>query len=190
MEIGETLRVNNREEWREWLQEHHAEKKEIWLIYHNKQSGKSRIPYEEAVEEALCFGWIDSTMKPVDETSTAQRYTPRRKKSELSELNKERVKKMMAAGKMTQTGLESIRQHFEDFERKILKEFVIPEDIMEVIRQDPVAWKHYQTFPDSYCRVRIAFIEGARSRPDFFRQRLDYFLRMTASGKKFGSWLG
>ncbi len=188
MELGETLLVSNREEWRQWLEIHHAVKSEIWLIYHKKSSGLPRISYADAVEEALCFGWIDSTMKPFDQHAAAQRYTPRRKNSRLSELNKERVRKMLSQGKMTAAGLESIRKHFQDFDKRVLKEFIIPDDILNEIRKDQAAWKHYQSFPESYQRIRIAFIVESRTRPEIFRTRLNYFLKKTAEGKMFGSW--
>ncbi|HRY31572.1 MAG TPA: YdeI/OmpD-associated family protein [Bacteroidales bacterium] len=190
MKLGETLFVRNREAWRQWLEVNHAVKSEIWLVYHKKISGLPCIPYAAAVEEALCFGWIDSTMKTIDDTAAAQRYSPRRKNSRLSELNKERVRMLLSRGKMTKAGLESIRHHFEDFDKRILKEFIIPDDILDEIRRDQQRWNHYLSFPESYQRIRIAFIDDARSRPEVFRQRLNYFLKKTSEGKRFGSWAG
>src|SRR2546430_14462536 len=96
MEIGKTLRVTTRKAWRAWLEKNHARKKEIWLVYATKQSGKGRVPYSDAVEEALCFGWIDGVMKSIDANYFAQRFSPRRSaKSPLSETNKERVRRMI-----------------------------------------------------------------------------------------------
>ena len=92
----------------------HSKESEIWLIYYRKSSGKPRISYNDAVEEALCFGWIDSTAKPVDDVSWAQRFTPRRKNSKLSELNKERVRQMIKAKKMTKFGLEKIKHEMHE----------------------------------------------------------------------------
>src|ERR1039458_1395740 len=105
MEVGKTLYVTNRKQWRSWLLKHHKTASDIWLVYYKKESGKRRIPYNDAVEEALCYGWIDSRTKPRDKESWVQRFTPRRKKSPLSEMNKERVRRLIKAGKMTRSGL-------------------------------------------------------------------------------------
>src|SRR2546428_11386211 len=113
MEITNLLEVKNRKEWRSWLSKNHKSEKEIWLVYYKKKSGKSRIPYNAAVEEALCYGWIDSTVKSIDENSYAQRFSPRKKESNLSEMNKERIRRLIEKGKMTKAGLDSIRKHLE-----------------------------------------------------------------------------
>jgi len=190
MQITQTLHVTTREEWRKWLEENHDQADEIWLIYHNKKSGKPRIAYEEAVEEALCFGWIDSIIKSIDEFTAAQRYTPRRKKSILSETNKCRVQKLLAEGKMKPDGIESIRQYLDVNDKGGVKvkfePLIIPPDILEELQQDATVWNNFQKFPEHYIRIRLNFIEVARPRPEIFRQRLDYFLKMTAKNQKYG----
>jgi uncharacterized protein YdeI (YjbR/CyaY-like superfamily) len=190
MEIGTTLYVKTREDWRFWLSENYDSAKEIWLVFYKKQSGKIRISYDEAVEEALCFGWIDSTVKTLNTEATVQRFSPRRKNSDLSELNRERVRRLLESGKMTLFGLESIKKHLEHFDEGIhkmkVKEFIIPEDILEELKNDQVVWQNFEIFPNYYKNIRIAFIEGARTRPMEFRKRLDYFKKMTALNKKFG----
>src|SRR5689334_13365691 len=113
MNIGKTLYAKNRMQWRSWLAKHHRSASEIWLVYYKKNSGKQRIPYNDAVEEALCYGWIDSTLKPIDKDRYAQRFSPRRKNSVLSEMNKERVRRLVRARKMTAFGLASIRHHMD-----------------------------------------------------------------------------
>ena len=105
MEIGETLLTHSRQEWREWLAQHHLDYREIWLIYYKKTSGKTGITYEESVEEALCFGWIDGTNKGIDQETYAGRFTPRRPKSPWSESNRERVTRLFRQGHMTEAGL-------------------------------------------------------------------------------------
>ena len=104
MEIGETLYVSDREQWRAWLAEYHDKEQEIWLIYYKKGSGKARIPYNDAVEEALCYGWIDSIVKGIDDKKYTQRFTPRKPKSNLSAMNRERVHRLLEQGKMTDAG--------------------------------------------------------------------------------------
>ena len=95
MDIGETLYVTNRTQWRNWLSKNYKNKNEIWLIYYNKASGKQRIPYNDAVEEALCYGWIDSIIKNMDEERFVQRFSPRRPTSVLSEMNRERIHRLI-----------------------------------------------------------------------------------------------
>jgi uncharacterized protein YdeI (YjbR/CyaY-like superfamily) len=105
MEIGETLQVTTRQEWREWLAQHYRDRKEIWLIYYKKGSGKTGISYEESVEEALCFGWIDGANKGINEETYAGRFTPRRPKSPWSSSNRARVARLLEEGRMTEAGL-------------------------------------------------------------------------------------
>jgi uncharacterized protein YdeI (YjbR/CyaY-like superfamily) len=105
MEIGETLLVTTRHEWHGWLEQNHHEYKEIWLIYYKKTSGKTGISYEESVEEALCFGWIDGAIKGIDQETYAGRFTPRRPKSPWSASNRERVGRLLREGRMTEAGL-------------------------------------------------------------------------------------
>jgi hypothetical protein len=104
MEIGETIYVTTREEFRAWLEENHRLKKEIWLIQYKKVTRKPSIPYVEAVEEAICYGWIDGFEKGMDGDRYATRFTRRRPKSNWTETNKERAQRMIAEGKMTESG--------------------------------------------------------------------------------------
>ena len=108
MKITKTLYVTNRKEWRNWLLNNFDSKPEIWLIYYKKHTGKPRILYNDAVEEALCFGWIDSTIKRVDEEIYVQKFTPRKARSIWSDLNRKRAEKMINAGLMTSAGLIKI----------------------------------------------------------------------------------
>ncbi len=191
MNLGETLYVTNRKQWRAWLAKHHKTKKEIWLVYYRKDSGKPRLLYNDAVEEALCYGWIDSTYKPLDDASFAQRFSPRRKGSPVSPMNKERILRLIAIKKMTRAGMESIGHELTEDLKKVsaseqLKSFRLPDDIAERLKQDPIVWKHFQTFPESYKRIRVGWIDGARHRPEEFEKRLRYFLKMTREGKRYG----
>ena len=96
----------DREEWRDWLQNNHDKEQEAWLVYFKKGSGRERIPYDDAVEEALCFGWIDGKIKSINKDYYLQRFTPRRKGSRWSRYNIDRVKRMIEAGKMMPSGLK------------------------------------------------------------------------------------
>jgi uncharacterized protein YdeI (YjbR/CyaY-like superfamily) len=196
MEIGKTLYAKNREAWRKWLKKNHLREPEIWLVNYKKNSGKSRVPYNDAVEEALCFGWIDSIAKPVDDISWAQRFTPRRKNSRLSELNRERVRRLIKAKKMTKYGLEKIKHELHEDSKSAaggikknpkLNHYVLPADILKILKADPVVWKNFKKFPESYKRIRLGWIDNSRNRPDAFKTRLNYFIKMTAKNKRFGT---
>jgi len=179
LDITKTLYVKDRKDWREWLVSNFNKEKEVWLIYPAKSSGKPRIPYNDAVEEALSFGWIDSTVKRNDDHSSAQRFSPRKPDSNYSQSNKERLKWLVAVGKLH----PSMREPVE----KILKEeFVFPSDILNSIKKNNKAWENYQNFSLAYRRIRIAYIDGARNRPDEFRKRLNNFIKKTEQNKLIG----
>lgn len=108
VEIGETLYVTTRGQFRSWLQRNHGAKKEIWLVQYKKATGKPSLSYLEAVEEAICFGWIDGFEKSMDAERYATRFTPRRPKSSWTDTNKERARRMIAAGKMTAAGRKAL----------------------------------------------------------------------------------
>ena len=191
MEITDTLYVVDSEQWRDWLAKNHSSAKEIWLIYYKKNSSKLRIPYNDAVDQALCYGWIDSTIKTLDKDRNAQRFSPRRKNSGLSEMNKERIRRLIKSRKMTSFGLESINHHLEDNKDKrlghpIVKVFEMPEDILKVLKADKLVWTNFKKFPVHYKHIRIGWIDAARKRPEVFTKRLNYFIKMTAKNKMYG----
>lgn len=179
MEITQTLYVISRKDWRNWLKKNYKSETEIWLVYPKKTTGKPHIEYNDAVEEALCFGWIDSTAKKLDEEHTAQRFSPRRPKTKYSQANIERLRYLVARKRVIKEVVESLGDMLNE-------EFVIPNDILKAIKADKNAWKNFQAFSDSYIRIRIAFIEGARKRPEEFRKRLRHFIEMTEQNKMFG----
>lgn len=187
MKVGKTFYARNRREWRAWLVRHHRTAAEVWLIYYKKHSGKPRIPYNHAVEEALCYGWIDSILKPVDGDRYAQRFSPRRRTSRLSAMNLERVRRLIALGKMTRAGLDKLKHVFDHKSDKEKKhEWEVPRDILARLKRDKVVWRYFRRFPESYKRIRIGWIAAARHRPPVFKQRLKFFLEMTARNKRFG----
>jgi uncharacterized protein YdeI (YjbR/CyaY-like superfamily) len=189
MEIGKTLYVKTRAEWRRWLSKHHRTAMEIWLIYYKKNSGKPRIPYDDAVEEALCFGWIDSIVKPIDSERYTQRFSPRRPGSALSATNLERIRRLIARKKMTKVGLEAAKNTRKAHHVKFLHKpatFSIATDILKELQKNREVWRNFQKFPGSYKRIRIGWIEAARKSREVFRQRLRFFIKMTAQNKRYG----
>ena len=177
MQITSTLYLTNRKQWRSWLKKHYKSEKEIWLIYYKKHSNKPRLPYNDAVEEALCFGWIDSIVKRIDEDRITQRFTPRRKGSPMSEMNKERVRMMIKQHKMTKEGL----RHFPKD-----KPFKMPKDIEKALKQDKEVWKNFNAFPKRYQRVRVAYVDHMRPNSPLFKASLNNLIKKTKRNKKYG----
>lgn len=175
MDVTETVHAPDRATWRNWLQQYHAQKKEIWLV---TRAAHPNVSYLHAVEEALCFGWIDGLAKRLDEQRTAQRFTPRRKRSSWTELNTERARRLIAEGLMTDAGRAVLPDLDDAFE--------IAPDILAALRSDPATWANFQGFEKSYVRIRVGYVEEMRRRPDVFRARLSHFLKKTREGKQFG----
>lgn len=185
MEITLVFYPKVRQEWREWLQANHQSEKEVWLQLFTKASGKPCITYSELVEEALCFGWIDGSVKKYDEESRVQRITPRRKKTFLSELNRQRVWKLQANGLMTPAGIAPIENQIGSPDDP----FQIPEWVETQLRYDAEVWEIFDAFPHFYKRLKIGWIAEIRgdSRREEAQKRLDYLIKMTKQGKMYGA---
>ena len=166
----------DRKEWRRWLEANFETEEDIWLEYPLKKTGKKRIIYNDAVEEALCFGWIDSTVKSFNDETTIQRFCRRRKKSTFSQPNIERLKWLVEN--------DLIHHSMKDEVCNIIQqEFVFPEEIIKRLQTDKDVWKNYQNFSASYKRIRIAYIQDARKRADEFEKRLNSFINKTKKNK-------
>jgi uncharacterized protein YdeI (YjbR/CyaY-like superfamily) len=179
MDSIKTFYVTNRKDWRKWLEKHFDKESDVWLIYPKKSSGKKRIVYNDAVEEALCFGWIDSKVRSLDEDSSIQRFSPRNPKSSYSQQNKERIKWLLEQNMIHPSLLEKAKQ-------VALEKFVFPKDILDAIKKDNTVWKNFTAFSDTYKRIRIAYIDDARERPEEFRKRLKNFINKTRENKQIG----
>jgi len=169
-----------------WLSRHHKTEPEVWLIYYRKESGKPRISYDDAVLEALCYGWIDSTVKKIDKERFAQRFSPRRPKSVLSQMNRERIRELIKEKRVTKAGLEAVAHVFDPKTDRIEKP-EIPPGILKALRADKNAWKHFQKMPPSYQRIRIAYIEDRKRHGlNMYKKALAHFIKMTALDKRIG----
>ncbi|MBO4888994.1 MAG: YdeI/OmpD-associated family protein [Firmicutes bacterium] len=166
-----------REEWRAWLLAHFETEDEIWFVFPTKASGEKGVSYNDAVEEALCFGWIDGQAGTLDDTHQLRRFTPRRKGSSYSQPNIERLILMDSQGLIH----SSIRPSVEEL---IRRPFVFPEDIIDALRKDETVWANYQAFTEPYKRIRVAYIAAARKRPAEFEKRLANFISKTRENKK------
>ena len=173
----------NRKDWRKWLNDNFETANEVWFVFPSKSSGEKSITYNDAVEEALCFEWIDSTIKSLDKEHKIQHFTPRNPKSTYSQANKERLKWLLE-NKM-------IHPKFEDKIRNVLSDpFIFPNDIIERLKEDKTIWENYLHFSDAYKRIRIAYIEAARKRTEEFEKRLNNFINKTKENKKITGFGG
>jgi len=188
MAVTRTMYVTSRDEWRAWLKNHHASETEIWLIYHKKNSGQPRIPYEHAVEEALCFGWIDSLVKRIDDEKFAQKFTPRRDCTRWSALNKRRVRRLIKEGRMTEVGLAKIDLALLDEEPPATSkkgDRGLPRFVKQALIANPKAWKHFQDLAPSCRRNCIAWIMDAK-KIETRQRRLREVISLLEQNKKLG----
>lgn len=189
MEITESVYCATREAWRAWLAKHHTTRREIWLIYYKKGSGRPRVAYGDAVEEALCFGWIDSTVKPLDAERYAQRFTPRKAGSNWSTPNLIRVRRLVAAGLMMPAGARHIptsraaKAFHAKHKRRSTAPTTAPRDLAAAIRDNPAAVRHWKTLAPGYRRLYVRMVIEAR-KPETRARRIVRAVERLASGVK------
>jgi len=160
------LYFKTREEWRRWLLENHSQSKGVWLIYYKKVSGKARIPYTDAVEEAICFGWIDGKIKRVNDDYFIQWYTPRRHGSKWSKLNISRAQKLIAEGSMDKAGMEEYEKILKKpelvYNVRAEENTPVPEDLINALKTDSVAYDNFNNFPPSSRKLYIFWLNSAK----------------------------
>ena len=172
----ELFKTNDRKKWREYLETHFNDLDEIWFVFPTKASGEESISYNDAVEEALCFGWIDGRAGTLDKDHHIRRFTPRRKGSSYSQPNIERLIRLDRLGMIHPSVRESVLP-------VITAPFVFAPDIIGALKEDKTVWENYEKFPEPYKRIRVAYIEAARKRPEEFAKRLSSFIEKTRRGK-------
>ena len=182
MEPKNILNITTREDFRKWLIANHDTETECWMIVKKgKQPPTDYVWYLDAVEEVLCFGWIDTTHKNIDGVDI-QKFTPRAAKSSWSELNKERVRRLEKLGLMTDAG-RSVLPDMSD------NGFVIDSEIMQAFHSNPLAWDNFIRFPKLYQRVRIDSIQRDKKKDrGVFDKRLEKLIEQSQAGKMFGDW--
>ena len=161
-EITKTFYAATREEWREWLEKNYDRVKEIWLLYPKKSSGKTRVAYADAVEEALCFGWIDGIVKPIDETVYAQRFTPRRAGTNWSELNRKRYARLLREGLLTDAGKAKPPNERGRAATPAEISDKVPPYISKAFRAAEPAWTNFRKLAPGYRRQFISWIHNAK----------------------------
>ncbi len=189
MNITQKLLVTNKDEWRTWLKKNHDIKKGVWLVFYRKHTGKSSVRYDDAVEEALCFGWIDSIIKKIDDEKFARKFTPRKGQSRWSELNKKRARKMMKAGKMAEVGMMKIRDAEKSGEwfkaTPAKKELAVPLYMTEALTANKKAQEFFDSLARSYKRNYVGWITSAK-REETRKKRLTEAIRLLEQGEKLG----
>ena len=180
MDIDNLLPITTRRELREWLERNHNVSPSCWVPTTRKPSPRA-VLYLDAVEEALCFGWIDSTRKKTDSGVLAQRLSPRTRESKWSELNKERIRRLNRLGLMTPPGLQCL----PDMDPEA---FRIDPRILEALQREPRTYANFLAFPRLYRHVRLDTIQIKKNQPNLFKSRLEKFLIHTRANKMYGEW--
>lgn len=184
-----SLYVKTRQEWRSWLQSNHDKETEAWLIFFKKETRKPSLDYEAAVEEALCFGWIDSLIKKVDETKYARKFTPRKDDSKWSALNKKRVERLMKSDRMTHAGRSKVEAaqksgRWNKPDRPTIN-FDPPEDLKKVLDQNKKAKEFFGQLAPTYQKQFIGWIRVAK-RPETKEKRIKESIQLLERGEKLG----
>lgn len=179
-----TIVCKNRQEWRSWLEKNHNSVKEIWLVYYKKHTKKPTVYYDEAVEEALCYGWIDSTVRTIDDEKYSQKFTPRNKKSNWSELNKSRVRKLINEGKMTPAGLEKL-EGVNLNEVFIETTLVLLPQFEQTLMSNEPAWSYFNSLAPSHRKQYTEWIMSAK-REETQIKRLSEAIIMLEKNLKLG----
>jgi len=171
---------------RAWLEKNHDKLSELWIGFYNKESGKGGITYKQALDEALCFGWIDGVRRNIDEVSYEQRFTPRQAKSYWSAVNINHVKRLQEAGKMTPAGLAAFESRDEaaaarySFEQKNV---AFDAELEKTFRKNKKAWAFFEAQPPGYRRIATWFVMGAK-REDTRAKRLERLIEVSGRGER------
>ncbi len=183
------VNVRTVEEWRKWLADNHDKEAEVWLVFNKKETNIPSPPYEAAVEEALCYGWIDSIIRKLSDTTYARKFTPRKIDSRWSALNRKRAERMIKAGKMTEFGMGKIEgakangRWYEQLEAKT--EFKMPIEFRDSLAKNKRAKKNYESLAFSHRRQYLGWICTAK-RPETRQRRIDEAIALLAKGEKLG----
>lgn len=178
-----TFDARTREGWRRWLAKHHASESEVWLIFHKRHTRKPSVPYNDAVDEALCYGWIDSLIKRIDDDRYARKFTPRTAESNWSSINVKRYNKLKAAKRLAAAGLARSPEGRRVVDA--LKHASVPAYIERAVRRDANAWRFFESLAPSYRRMYVAWIDSAK-RDETKQRRLQQAITMLKTGRKPG----
>lgn len=170
----ETYCPTSRTDWREWLLKNHQSQQSVWLVYYKASSEVTSLSWSEAVDEALCFGWIDSTRRPIDSEKFMQYFSKRKAKSNWSRINKDKVKALIDQGRMTEAGYKSIEVAKENGSWEILDEIealVIPEDLKKELANHKGAFEYFDSLSKSNKKLLLHWVLSAK-RPETRQKRI------------------
>jgi uncharacterized protein YdeI (YjbR/CyaY-like superfamily) len=177
----ETVFAKDRNQWRRWLAKNHAHCEEIWLVFYKKATGKPSVSYDHAVEEALCFGWVDGLKKKLDEECYAFRFTPRKAKSAWSKSNLQRVERLIGEGKMMPTGLKAY--HSSDRREVAPMPTEMKKALEEKFHKQRAAWANYEKFPPGYRRMTAGWVASAKKEETQIK-RLEKLIEYSARNER------
>jgi uncharacterized protein YdeI (YjbR/CyaY-like superfamily) len=182
-----TLSVRTLEEWRDWLSAHHASESEIWLVFHKKHAGVASLEYKDARDEALCFGWVDSLVKRLDDRRYAQKFTPRRPDSRWSDVNRKRYAALQAAGRLKQPGIDRPPTDRGSAPRPPRLELParLPQYLQAALARRPKVLRNFEALSPAQRRRYVAWIESAK-REETKLRRLEEAIRLLADGQVLG----
>ena len=186
MKITKSFTPSDLPDWRNWLVKNHAREQEVWLVYLKPASGKANLDYESSVEEALCFGWIDSLIQTIDEQKYARKFNPRRMESKWSETNKRRVLKVINEGRMTEAGMAKVTFDVKEVDPSQPKPkrppVKMPEKMEQALKSRPGLWEAFQHISASYRRTYILWLSDAK-KPETFERRFRMLEKEVLAGK-------
>ena len=178
-----TFAARTRQEWRNWLAADHASESQVWLVFNKHHTGRASVSYEDSVAEALCFGWIDSIIRRLDDSRYARKFTPRKPDSRWSTANRRRYADLQARRLLAPAGLKRApTARSGDAPRPPAK---MPQDIEKALKANPAAWDYFQGLAPSYRRIYIVWIDSAK-RPETKTRRLREAVDLLSGGKKLG----
>jgi uncharacterized protein YdeI (YjbR/CyaY-like superfamily) len=178
-----TLDVRKREDWRRWLARHHASSPGIWLLRHKQHTGVESMAYEDLVREALCFGWVDSLIKRVDDKHYAIKVTPRKPASKWSDVNRKRWKQLKAAGLLEAPGLAAAPTGNSYAPHPPIPK--LPAYVAKALKTNLRAWQHFQALAPTYRRDFVVWIHTAK-RPETRERRIRESIELLTVGKRLG----
>jgi uncharacterized protein YdeI (YjbR/CyaY-like superfamily) len=175
------------DQWRKWLAEHHDSESEVWLVFHKLHTGVASIDYKDALDEALCFGWVDSLIKRLDDRRFARKFTPRRADSRWSDVNRKRYAELEAAGRLQPPGIERAPtdRGYAPSPPRLELPAKLPAHIQATLRKHPLALRHFEALAPSHRRRYVAWIESAK-RDETKARRLKEAIRLLTAGKELG----
>jgi uncharacterized protein YdeI (YjbR/CyaY-like superfamily) len=182
-----TFLAQTTDQWRKWLDKHHASEPEVWLIFHKAHTGVAAIAYKDALDEALCFGWVDSLIKRLDDARYARKFTPRKADSRWSATNRQRYAALKASGRLTPAGIRRAPTDRGDAPRPQRYEMpkTLPRDIRSALRERPAAWRHFEVLAPEQRRRYVAWIVVAK-REETRARRLKEAIRLLTARKPLG----